>query len=72
MRWQHNEFYGEQVLNLLETKFSEVEELEHYGSSWKIKTSKDDLSIGYIFGMFEDLKGNLNISEYSVNQTTLE
>ena len=72
MRWQHSEFNGDKVLSLLEDKFSEVEELEHYGSSWKVKTSKDDFSIGSIFGMFEDFKNEMCISEYSVNQTTLE
>jgi hypothetical protein len=46
--------------------------IEHYGSSWKLKVSRDKYSIGYLFGLMEDIKSIYQISEYSVNQTTLE
>jgi hypothetical protein len=49
-----------------------LEILEHYGNSWKIKVSRDNYSIGFLFGMMEDLQKEYNISEYSVIQTTLE
>ena len=52
--------------------FSKTEILEHYGTSYKIKVSRDSFSIGYLFGMMEDIKGEFQISEYSVSQTTLE
>jgi len=37
-----------------------------------IKVSRDEFSIGYLFGMMEDIKAEYQISEYSVSQTTLE
>lgn len=33
---------------------------------------RGDVTIGYLFGMIEDLKADVNISEYSVTQTSLE
>jgi len=57
---------------LLEDRFKEFKIIEHYGSSWKLKVSRDNYSIGYLFGMMEDIQGEFNISEYSVTQTTLE
>jgi len=52
--------------------FSKVEVLEHYNNSYKIKVSRDSFSIGYLFGLMEDVKGDFQVSEYSVSQTTLE
>jgi len=46
--------------------------VEHYNNSWKIKTSRDNYSIGFLFGMMEDLKLQYDINEYQVSQTTLE
>lgn len=40
--------------------------IEHFGNSWKIKVSRDNFSIGKVFGMMEDVKNLYNISEYSV------
>jgi hypothetical protein len=57
---------------LLEPKFKEFHIIEHYGSSWKLKVSRDNYSIGFLFGMMEDIQAEFNISEYSVAQTTLE
>ena len=34
--------------------------------------SRDNYSIGYLFGMMEDIQAASNVSEYSVAQTTLE
>jgi len=51
---------------LLESKFKEFEILEHYGNFWKLRVSRDNFSIGYLFGMMEDLKNQYDISEYSV------
>ena len=59
-------------MDFLEPTFNEFNLLEHYGSVWKIKVSRDNYSIGYLFGMMEDNKEIFNISEYSVAQTTLE
>ena len=52
--------------------FKEFKVIEHNGNSWKIKVSRDDYSIGYLFGLMEDIQKKFDISEYSVTQTTLE
>lgn len=42
-------------MDYLEQKFNEFKVVEHYGSSWKLKVSRDNYSIGYLFGMMEDI-----------------
>lgn len=63
---------GNKVMDLIESKFKEFSVIEHYGSSWKLKVSRDDFSIGYLFGMMEDIQVEYDISEYAIAQTTLE
>merc|ERR1712070_645827 len=63
---------GNNLIDMVESKFSQYEIVEHYNNSWKIKTSRDNYSIGFLFGMMEDLKESYDISEYQVSQTTLE
>lgn len=63
---------GSRAVEHLQGLFKEFKIIEHYGSSWKIKVSRDSYSIGYLFGMMEDIQKPFNISEYSVTQTTLE
>jgi ATP-binding cassette, subfamily A (ABC1), member 3 len=46
--------------------------VEHYDCSFTLKLTKDDYSIGYLFGLMEEIKESFNISEYSVSQTSLE
>jgi hypothetical protein len=60
------------VIDHLEPMFNEFKVIEHNGNSWKAKASRDDYSIGYLFGLMEDIQNQFDISEYSVNQTTLE
>ena len=52
--------------------FPQVEILEHCSDFYKFRVPKQDKTIGYLFGFIEDTKGNYNISEYSVSQTSLE
>lgn len=63
---------GASVIEKLESIFKTVQVLEHYSNSYKMKVSRDNFSIGYLFGMMEAIKAELNISEYSVSQTSLE
>ena len=72
IRWQFTEQQGNNAVDFLEPQFKEFNVLEHYGSAWKIKVSRDNYSIGYLFGLMEDNQKKFNISEYSVAQTTLE
>jgi len=56
----------------LEKKFKSLEIIEHFGTSWKLKVSRDNYSIGHLFGMMESIQEQYSISEYSVISTTLE
>jgi len=55
IRWQFTESRGKIALDFLEKKFKEFTIIEHYNSSWKLKVSRDNYSIGYLFGMMEDI-----------------
>lgn len=72
IRWAYTESKGGAAIERFESMFNTVEVLEHYNNSYKIKVSRDNYSIGYLFGLMEDIKGEYQISEYSVSQTTLE
>jgi hypothetical protein len=52
--------------------FRELNVIEHYNNSYKLKVSRDNYSIGFLFGLMEDIKEDYSISEYSVSQTSLE
>ncbi len=72
LRWVFTESRGGMLIEKFENMFNKVELLEHYSTSFKFKVSRDNFSIGYLFGMMEDIKGEFSISEYSVSQTSLE
>ena len=72
VKWYYTEVEGAKVLGQLRPMFKEFEILEHYGNSWKLKVSRDAFSIGYLFGVMEDIQKQGAVSEYSVAQTTLE
>ena len=72
IRWVFTETKGGAVVEKFENMFAQCEVLEHFNNSYKIKVSRDNYSIGYLFGMMEDIKVLYSISEYSVSQTTLE
>lgn len=61
------------IIDDLTSKYGSLEVLEHYGTSYKIKLSTLNLSVGKIFEVFEEeYKLKYNISDYSVTQATLE
>jgi len=60
------------MLDYLEAKFERCDIVEHYGNSWKINVSRDNYSIGFLFGLMEDVQEQYEVSEYQVAQTTLE
>jgi len=63
-RWQFVETQGNLVIDFLEKKFQQFEIIEHYGNNWKLKVSRDNYSIGFLFGMMEDIQKQYDISEY--------
>ena len=66
-QWVFTESRGNGVIDLLESKFSQLDIIEHYNNSWKLKVSRDNYSIGFLFGMMEDLKESYDINEYQVS-----
>jgi ABC-type multidrug transport system ATPase subunit len=47
--------------------FGQVELLEKYGSYGRIRVKRLDKSIGFLFGLVEEIKEEMDISEYSVS-----
>ena len=63
---------GMRVIEYLCQFFTSVELYEQCSDFFKMRISKDDKTIGFIFGTVQESKEKLNISEYSVSQTSLE
>ena len=71
--WVITEEYGDAIENFLHKTFAKVKLIEHYLSFYKYKVEKQaDKSLGSLFSAIESNKNQLNISEYSVTQTSLE
>ena len=52
--------------------FGQIELLERYGNYMRVRMARLDKSIGFVFGLVEEMRSRLDVSEYSVSQTTLE
>ena len=63
---------GIRIIENLARIFESVELLEQCADFYKLKVPRGDVTIGYLFGLIEDQKADVNISEYSVTQTSLE
>ena len=72
LKWSYIQTQGDALIAELKKNFSKVTIVEHYDCSYTLKLSKDDYSIGYLFGLMEEIKEQFMISEYSVAQTSLE
>ena len=71
--WVITEEYGDAIEAFLKNAFAKVKLIEHYLSFYKFKVEKQaEKSLGGLFATIEDAKNRLNISEYSVSQTSLE
>jgi len=60
------------VIFYLAERFGQVEMLEQCGDFYKLRVPKENKTIGWLFGEFEDSKQALGIQEYSISQTSLE
>merc|ERR1740123_2254910 len=59
------------IIELCRT-FTTVKVIEKYGNYVRVRVDRLDKSIGSVFGQVEGYKGEYDVSEYSVSQTTLE
>ena len=70
-------YYCENALKLIKIAkdyFPEIILTEFIGNNFlfKLKKDKNSKSIGFLFGLFESVKDEYNITEYSIQQTSLE
>jgi len=57
---------GLEVITLLTRQFKQVDLIEQCSDYFKFRVPREDKTIGYFFGLIEDNKVALKISEYSV------
>ena len=56
MKWVFTEKSGNLIIKKFGSLFKEMKVVEHINNNYKIKVSRDNFSIGYLFGMMEDIK----------------
>lgn len=61
LQWQFAEAWGEHFINSIQRNdnFVNVEIVEHWGNSWKLKMDRGQFSIGYLFGLVEEMKDSM-------------
>ena len=47
--------------------FGQIELLERYGNYMRVRMARLDKSIGFVFGLVEEMRSRLDVSEYSVS-----
>lgn len=63
--------YGPRIMNFLRTQLGNFSIIEHFQNFYRFKLDTN-ISIGSVFGTFEENKNQLKISQYSVRQATIE
>ena len=58
---------GVKVIAHLASQFGKVEVLEHFSNYFKLRVLRQEKTIGFLFGMIEDLKEEIGIQEYSAS-----
>jgi len=58
---------GFKFIEALCRMFEQVELLEQCGDFYKLRTPREDKTIGFLFGRIESLKKDMNIQEYGVS-----
>jgi len=71
VEWILIEKNGQQVHHLLQEHFKGVRLIEHFQSFFRYSIDSS-ISIGKVFGVFEDKKSEMNIMQYSIRQSTIE
>ena len=60
------------MIEYLCAHFSEVELIEQCSDFFKLKIPREHKTIGLVFGLIQNRKAQLGISEYAVAETSLE
>lgn len=73
IQWNNSVSYIYKIIEHLIQTFPEVEISEYWGNTYQLKIPKqDNVTIGYLFGLFDDIQSDCKISEYSISQTSME
>ena len=72
LKWEYVMRHNLEAINTLLREFGSALLLEQYTPRYRYRVPKGDKSVGFFFSFMEELKGKLDIDEYSASQTTLE
>ena len=72
LQWAHLESKGYNLQKRFEKTFGKAELVQHFTNKFDFKVAKAKHSIGFVFGLMEQLRNEFSIGEYSATQTTLE
>ncbi|KAG6584634.1 ATP-binding Cassette (ABC) Superfamily [Phytophthora cinnamomi] len=70
--WWHTENLGSALQEFFQVKFSGSQLIEHQGGHFRFQVPKRALRPYAIFGLLEESKEQLHVSEYGVSETSLE
>ncbi|OWZ10744.1 ABC transporter [Phytophthora megakarya] len=70
--WWHTENMGLALLEFFQSKFQGCQLVEHQGGHFRYQVPKQALRPHVIFGLLEENKEQLHVSEYGVSETSLE
>ncbi len=73
IQWNSTTYFIYKIIEHLIHTFPEVEISEYWGNTFQLKIPKqDNVTIGYLFGLFDNIQADCKISEYSISQTSME
>lgn len=73
LNWENSVSNIYKIIKGLLSSFNEVEITEYWGNTYQLKIPKSsNITIGYLFGYFDDIKESCSISDYSIGQTSME
>ncbi|ETP27139.1 hypothetical protein F441_00314 [Phytophthora nicotianae CJ01A1] len=70
--WWLTESMGSALQNFFQSKFQDCQLIEHQGGHFRFQVPKHSLRPYAIFGLLEENKEQLHVSEYGVSETSLE
>ncbi|KAI9988465.1 hypothetical protein PInf_021884 [Phytophthora infestans] len=70
--WWLTESLGSTLREFFQSKFQDCQLIEHQGSHFRFQVPKHSLRPYAIFGLLEENKDQLQVSEYGVSETSLE